>query len=358
MKKVMLYLAALLFLGMPSLCFGQGYVTGSITTTGATCTPATNCVSIPVPKNYGGASFTISGTYSGTLNFEATGDGTNYSALNVNPVGGGSAVTTTTSTGTWVINISGLVAVRVRASALASGSATVTIQLSIASAGSIGGGNGGGGSSASIAGNQNAIYASPQCPVTNTANCYFVNANGKVLWDCNWTNTLFVVTCSDGTFTAADVGKVVWGSNVVKTGFTSFQTAAVQVPQGTITSINSATSINVSLAATATQSSNLGMLTWGTEDTANLTAAWAAAVAACQTLYLPAGEMLTNLPQFNIAGTTVTGCTTGAEANRAGVGVHGADVTTTESPLSRTLLQPVAPSERAPMLVFSHRRAV
>ena len=132
MKKVMLYLAALLFLGMPSLCFGQGYVTGSITTTGATCTPATNCVSIPVPKNYGGASFTISGTYSGTLNFEATGDGTNYSALNVNPVGGGSAVTTTTSTGTWVINISGLVAVRVRASALASGSATVTIQLSIA----------------------------------------------------------------------------------------------------------------------------------------------------------------------------------------------------------------------------------
>ena len=76
-------------------------------------------------------------------------------------------------------------------------------------------------------------------------------------------NGTTTVTSASAGFTQADVGKQVWA--VLDSSHVQ------QVPHGTITAVNSASSITVSMAATA---SNSGVtLTWGTDDTAAIQAA-------------------------------------------------------------------------------------
>lgn len=108
---------------------------------------------------------------------------------------------------------------------------------------------------------------------------YGVKADFKYVIDASITNTSTTITCpnSDCNFTAADVGKVVFAT----TG--DYANGVVNVPQGTILSLNNANSIVVSQAATAscTFSSNLCYLFWGTDDTAALKAAETAAFANC-----------------------------------------------------------------------------
>jgi hypothetical protein len=67
----------------------------------------------------------VSGTFEGTVTFEATLDGVNWVSLQMRSVTDGSIVTTATAPGIFVAAVAGLTAVRARISAYTSGSITV-----------------------------------------------------------------------------------------------------------------------------------------------------------------------------------------------------------------------------------------
>jgi hypothetical protein len=75
----------------------------------------------------GGVGVQVTGTYSGTLQFEVTIDGTTYVALPALNITTGAEATTTTGTGIFRFDVVGVLLVRVRATAWTSGTATVTI---------------------------------------------------------------------------------------------------------------------------------------------------------------------------------------------------------------------------------------
>jgi hypothetical protein len=86
MKKLLKYVLGLVLILTPSLVKAQtSFVTGNISTSAANCGTAAACVSLGWARNSGGASFTISGNYSGTLQFEASADGGNFSSLSATP---------------------------------------------------------------------------------------------------------------------------------------------------------------------------------------------------------------------------------------------------------------------------------
>lgn len=87
---------------------------------------ATGSVVLPINALVSAATWQINGTFSGTVVFEATVDGTNYVATAVVPVGASRTLTTTaTAPGTWQMNTAGFTAVRVRCSSYASGSIVI-----------------------------------------------------------------------------------------------------------------------------------------------------------------------------------------------------------------------------------------
>src|SRR5271163_1396160 len=55
-----------------------------------------------------------------------------------------------------------------------------------------------------------ADYLSSACPVANTSRCYFTFADTKEDDTCSWTTTT-TITCADGPFLPADVGKNIMG---------------------------------------------------------------------------------------------------------------------------------------------------
>ena len=125
--------------------------TANLSTHGAACgTPpvaSTGYVALQVGTNNGGATFTLGGTWSGTISFFASGDGaTTWVALNVLPSNSTTAVTTATGNGTWQANVAGYTQVCAAFTTATSGTVVTTIQLSQASARAGGGGGGGGGS--------------------------------------------------------------------------------------------------------------------------------------------------------------------------------------------------------------------
>lgn len=110
--------------------------TGNITNNSSDCSVGASCVRLTLPAGTGSVAQNVSGTYTGTLQFEASPDGTvttpHWVALNCYPQPTGAVVTSTTSTGTWVCNAAGFTDVRVRASAAVTGTAVVTINASAA----------------------------------------------------------------------------------------------------------------------------------------------------------------------------------------------------------------------------------
>ena len=110
--------------------------TGSITTSSIDCTTAAACVSLQLRSTDGSLSLKIAGTYSATLQFESSVDGTTWAGISGDPLPSGSRASSTTSTGTWVFNVAGLGHFRVRASAYTSGTASIALRPSAASASS------------------------------------------------------------------------------------------------------------------------------------------------------------------------------------------------------------------------------
>jgi hypothetical protein len=101
------------------LALTAGSASGSLSATGS--------VTLPVNALNGSAAWQLTGTFSGTVTFEATVDGTNWVAAAVVPIGATRTLTTTaTAAGLWQQNVSGLAAVRVRVSTYTSGTFVIT----------------------------------------------------------------------------------------------------------------------------------------------------------------------------------------------------------------------------------------
>lgn len=122
-------------------CFAQnpqqGNSLGTLSTTTGSCGTSlvntTSCVVLPLQKDAAAATISISGSFTGTLNFEITNHGTTGSLL-MTPQGGGTAVTSTTAPGTWQVGVAATSAIQVRASALSSGTPAIVILASKAPA--------------------------------------------------------------------------------------------------------------------------------------------------------------------------------------------------------------------------------
>jgi hypothetical protein len=145
MKSVMAFVALCFILCVP--IYAQNNNFGAITAASADCSTAGSCVTLTIPSTASSAVITISPTYSGTMQFEVTGDGSNWVAWLMYPYSGAAAVTSTTSTGTWATAVSGLIKIRVRCSAYTSGSAGIFINTGSGAYGfgsSSSGGSGGG----------------------------------------------------------------------------------------------------------------------------------------------------------------------------------------------------------------------
>lgn len=131
-----------------TLCRGQtSFVTGGLTAVGTACstTPPTNTQRIVISNtNFGGATFTLSGTFVGTLGFFGSGDaGNSWQPLGVTPSSGGAPVTTATAPGLWQANVSAYTHLCILTLAYTSGTATARIHVSSISARTGGAGGGG-----------------------------------------------------------------------------------------------------------------------------------------------------------------------------------------------------------------------
>jgi len=123
MKRIFLSVVLAAALGL-SLA-AQTIDTGSITAAGADCSTAARCAIFTPPAGWQSVTLQVSGTFSATLAFEATADGTNWVSVMAVNLADGTSATSTTAAGQFAINNSGLSQVRVRASAYASGTAVV-----------------------------------------------------------------------------------------------------------------------------------------------------------------------------------------------------------------------------------------
>ena len=129
-------------------------LTGQLTAQGTTCGVAatqslTLAVSNGVPVNF--ASFTLSGTWSGTITFYISANqGATWSTVSVSPSGGGANVTTATGNGTWTTPNQAYTNFCAMATIFTSGTIVANIQLS-SSGGSGGGGGSGSGTVTSVA---------------------------------------------------------------------------------------------------------------------------------------------------------------------------------------------------------------
>lgn len=133
---------------------------------------------------------------------------------------------------------------------------------------------------------------------------------------CRDTNAQFTtstsVTCLTANFTAADVGKAIFGTCCGLNGGLTHTTSTLLLPQGTITAVNSATNVTVSLAGTAATCAAGGagcLLIWGTDDSAAWDATWTAATGTaghCYPIQMGGGMTLISTAKF-----LTTTCNTG-----------------------------------------------
>ena len=183
MKLRLVLLIFLILAGGWRPAFAQYLGSGTITAAGTTCTPTT-CVSVGLFQDTGAVSFTISGTWSATLQFEVSEDNTHFVALNAYPPNSTTAVTNTAANGTWTAGVAGMVQFRVRASAYSSGTATVSIQGSKAVAlSSLTGGGGGGGSGVSSFSGDGTLLSNSAS--TGAVTATLENAGADTVWGNN-----------------------------------------------------------------------------------------------------------------------------------------------------------------------------
>jgi hypothetical protein len=167
MKKLLGF--ALLFFLSAIPAFGQSKA-GSVTAASTDCSVSGSCVSMTLSTSAGAATITVGGSFSGTLNFELSGDnGVTWTAA---------PTASTTSAGVTNFNVAGYSNIRVRGNPFASGTATITI---FAGAGSKLGAGAATGTvtsvigSAPIASDGNTVTPTISCPTCNTSAAAITN---------------------------------------------------------------------------------------------------------------------------------------------------------------------------------------
>lgn len=132
--RIIIVLGLLLSLGGVGSAWGQSQQ-ANITTNASTCAVTnTSCVISSLPKNITGIGLQLSGSWTGTISFEASMSGNPNSAtwvaLNMIPSNSATAASSSTSNGAWTVSGQGYQMFRARGSATMSGTAVVQIQLS------------------------------------------------------------------------------------------------------------------------------------------------------------------------------------------------------------------------------------
>lgn len=174
-------------------------------------------------------------------------------------------------------------------------------------------------------GTSGSFSGSPSSPNSSTIYAwdpkYGLKADTKYMSDATFVSGSNVVTTpsTDRPFTAADVGKICWGSNAMIGGNAQLSPTTI-IPQGTITKFIDAHTVTVSVNAlfscTPTFSDGC-VFAWGSDDTAALQSAFADATNVCGTLVLPAGGMIVQAPIQNLS----TLCQSGVASNDAPIGI-------------------------------------
>jgi hypothetical protein len=103
-------------------------IQGTIDTNGDAVTLTVRDATVPGQVVYnGGVGIQVTGTWTGTLTFRLTRDGTTYTAFLVTNDATDARASTTTANGVFSANLVGVVAVRVVATATITGAAVVTL---------------------------------------------------------------------------------------------------------------------------------------------------------------------------------------------------------------------------------------
>jgi hypothetical protein len=133
-------------------------------------------------SGYASVAAQLTGTWTATITFEGSLDGSTFTALNMTPTNSSSATTTATSNGVWVGSVGGLRYMRARVSAYTSGTVAITLQAALSGGGSGGGGGGGSAPSGTI-GAAVPSTASPVAGQDNSGNlAYFkFDVSGNLL---------------------------------------------------------------------------------------------------------------------------------------------------------------------------------
>ena len=190
MRKLVLLLALLCAKGV----WAQQSVIGNITASSTVCASTTTCISLALPGQpaYSGASVTLAGTFSATLQPEMSGDG------GVTWVSNGG---TLTSAGLTQFTFTGITNFRVRCTAYVSGTVTVTIQGQLAGTGGGGGSSGSAQNAAGTAG-PNPQFARYTFYVNGTTTYARNNSTGNIDYlgsdACAVGNSVFAASASTG----------------------------------------------------------------------------------------------------------------------------------------------------------------
>jgi len=247
--------------------------TGAISTNSASCFAA-SCVVLHMATSNVGYSVTISGTWTGTLTIEQSGD--NQATW--------TSVTTTTANTLYTSALTpGITDARVRGSAAMTGSAAVTITASgpATVVNQIGGTSSGGGITSVSAGQLDPTQAP-----------YNVKADAITGNDGSSTNGIALFTSANQSCSAGDAGKLIVAVN--------HSTHAYIFGTGLAT----VTGCSGTSWTTSVNANNSGTEDWGigTADGAALVSAYAAAFAARKTLAIPCGNMIVEVPPFVVTG--------------------------------------------------------
>jgi hypothetical protein len=130
MKKLWLLAIALLF-AFPAFAQILPATANLTASDSGACTTAGACLVVTLKPNTASSIVQLTGTFSATLQFEAsTSVGGTFVSVSGVPAGGTTPATSVTATGAWQINVAGYAQIRVRCSTYASGTVAVSITSS------------------------------------------------------------------------------------------------------------------------------------------------------------------------------------------------------------------------------------
>lgn len=250
-----------------------------------------------LPNNAGTTTVNLAGTFVATVTIRESNNG------------GGSWTTATTlsAAGTTTFSTNGFTDICADVTAYTSGTVQVSLSTGLQQVQSVV--SGGSSSGASVPAPIMGFYLGPQCPVANTGQCFFTQADTQEVSDCGWTNAAPDVNCTNAHFSIADVGKNAMGFGTCATDPTNTQaTGGSTSPNAaplTIASFLSSTHITLSgNPANTFAISNTaplgGCFIWGHFDDAGAALLDTAAQAApqCPKIFLSATSYFFTQPHF------------------------------------------------------------